>query len=335
MIELLETVVSATFGVEGLSRVLWSLMPAAQALLLALTAVRLAWIGIEHAGPDGGLAELMADAGGVIIRAVILMWVLVSWPTLAALIWTQGPDLAARAVGSSVSPDQIAAKLLSLVARYSDAPSLSILGWLSVASRRSAGGSGPGGADDDSWLGFLDAIPSATDVALIIVSSLVVLVAQVVTGAAILMLAMPKLLLLVCLAIGPFAVAAFMSESQLAREFVEGWSETTATAALALPVMAILTVFMGGLSLPSPSVAAVIGQDKIILVDVIEMLANDVAVMLLIGQLLFMVLPISSGLIQGRVPSANSFMGLILSICTFLAKAPLRVIFLLRRVRGS
>lgn len=334
MIDFLAVLVAPSFGAAGLARLIEFLVPSAQALVLALLGARITWTGIRHVSPDGGLAELFSETSGLIVRAVILLWVLFSWQYFAGLALAQGPELAARAIGSNVSPDQIAAKMLTMVVRYSDTGVFAVLDWLASSGREPTSGSSGETDEEFELLGFLGAVPTATDILLWAVAILVILVAYVVAAAAILFLAMPKLLLLVCLAIGPLAIAAMMSESQLAHEFVEGWGETTATAVLALPVMAILAAFMGSIQIPGPSLSALFGAPNRQAVEIVSRLVADVSVLIVILQLMFMVLPISSGLIQGRIPSAASFVSLIISICMLVIK-PLRLLLFMRRGRAS
>src|SRR5260221_11102613 len=103
-----------------------------------------------------------------------------------------------------------------------------------------------------------------------------------------------------------------------------------ASAMLALPVMAVLVVFISNAPLPNASMASEIGA-AVAATDVIEAFANDLALLLLIAQLLVMVLPIASGLVQGRTPSAWSFLRLILAVCLL----PLASIRLLQSLRPS
>lgn len=326
MIDILATLVSPTFGLQALSGLLGLTVPAAQALLLATFGLRLAWIGTTRALPGADLAILTGEAGSLVVQATVLLWLLASWTSLSALVLEEGPRVAGLVVGASASPEQLAVKMVALVARFDDAALFGALDWITSAQvQPPAVGSGGFGEE-----GSVTAPPSSGELVGAVVAAFSVVLTQVVAAAIVVMIALPKLLVVICLAVGPFAVAAYLGDSQLAREFVEGWAETTASAMLALPVMAVLVVFISNAPLPDASMASEIGA-AVPATDVIEAFANDLALLLLVAQLLFMVLPIASGLVQGRTPSASSFLGLILAVCLL----PLRSIRLLTSLRSS
>ena len=326
MIEILAMLAAPTFGLQALSGLLGLTVPVAQALLLATLALRLAWIGTTRALPGADLAILSGEAGGLVVQATVLLWMLASWTSLSALVLEEGPHVAGLVVGASASPEQLAVKMVALVARFDDAAVFGALDWITSAQLQSpAVGSGGFGEE-----GGATAPLSSGELVAAVVSVFSVVLMQAVAAAIVVMIAMPKLLVVICLAVGPFALAAYLGDSQLAREFVEGWAETTASAMLALPVMAVLVMFISNAPLPGASTASVFGA-AVPATDVIAAFANDLALLLVIAQLFFMVLPIASGLVQGRTPSAWSFVGLILAVCLL----PLRSIRLLPSLRAS
>ncbi len=177
------------------------------------------------------MAILTGEAGSLVVQATVLLWLLASWTSLSALVLEEGPRVAGLVVGASASPEQLAVKMVALVARFDDAAVFGALDWITSAQvQPPAVGSGGFGEE-----GSVTAPPSSGELVGAVVAVFSVVLTQTVAAAIVVMIALPKLLVVICLAVGPFAVAAYLGDSQLAREFVEGWAETTASAMLALP----------------------------------------------------------------------------------------------------
>ena len=312
MIDLLAALVSPTFAASSLARILEYIVPAAQALALAILARRIGWTGLVRLLPGGDLGTLFAESGSAIVRASILLWLLASWTSLSTLVLEEGPRLAGLVVGTNATPEQLAVKMVALVTRVDDGIVFGGLDWATSAS--------------------IGDVPAASDVIGALVAMLSALLAQIAAAAIVLMIALPKVLMMVCLAVGPLAIASHLADSQLSREFVEGWAETAASAMLALPVMAILVSFLSSAPLPEPASGAGIGSASLPTSSAIVAMANDLATLLVIGLMTFMVLPIAAGIIQGRPPSIRALFGLILAAC-LLPMRSLRTILPLRPVR--
>ena len=315
MTDLLAALVSPAFASVLLSQILNFVVPTAQALLLAVLASRLAWTALMMSSGAGDAAHGLSELGSHVVKAAVLSWILASWGTLSNHIVEEGPRLAALITGGGASPSDLASKMVALVAPFGDA---SLLGGLDSMATASAQGTS---AMPSSVAEFLRAL------ALIILLALV----QAVAAAVALMLALPQFLLVLCLAVGPLALAGSMGRNQLSAELIEGWAETTASAMLSLPVMAVLVVLLSAAPLPEPLMAARIGAARDATADM-QALANDLAMLLVVGQLMFMVLPVASGLIQGRPPGATSFVHIILALALVPVKA-LRAITLATRAR--
>jgi type IV secretory pathway TrbL component len=301
VIEVLATLVSPQFGAALLARVLEFIVPAAQSLLLAIAAFRIGWLGLAQSFPATNLAASLAELGACIVKTAVLSWILANWSELSSLFFEEGPRLAALITGVQASPGQLAAKMVALVARFGDASMFGLLDSTSSPAPYPVTTSGAGFAST-------------------LAAGVIVLLGQAVAAMIAVMLALPQLLVAVCLALGPFAVAAHLADNQLTRELFEGWAETTASALLALPVMAVLVAIVSSSPIPDPLMGPEIGAGRSAL-DQMTALANDLAMLLVIGQLMFLVLPLASGLIQGRPPSARAFAGMVLAICLVPLKA--------------
>lgn len=315
MIDLLAALVSPAFGSALLSKILDFIIPSAQALLLAIVASRIAWTALMMSSGASDAAHGLSELGSHVVKAAVLSWILISWSTLSNHVMEEGPRLAARITGSGASPSELATKMVALVARFGDA---SLFGALDSAATASAQGT--------------STMPSSIAELLRAMALIVLLgLGQAVAAAIAVMLALPNLLLVLCLAVGPLAVAGSIGGNQLSAELMEGWAETTASAMLSLPVMAVLVVFLSAAPLSEPLMGARIGGSRDAAAD-IQALANDLAVLLVVGQLMFLVLPIASGLIQGRPPGSRSLVHIILAL-VFLPVRSLRAMTLATRAR--
>ena len=86
MIDVLATLVSPTFGLPGLAALLGPIVPAAQALVLSILGLRLAWIGTTRALPGADLSILTGEAGSLVVQATVLLWLIANWPLFLASI---------------------------------------------------------------------------------------------------------------------------------------------------------------------------------------------------------------------------------------------------------
>ncbi|HXN15128.1 MAG TPA: type IV secretion system protein [Usitatibacter sp.] len=312
MIDVLAALVSPEFGLAALTSFLVYLTPASQALLVAIAGLRIAWIASACSIPGAELTNLISELGWLIVRTLLLLWLLAQWVWLSTMALEEGPRLAATIVGTAASPEQLATKMVAIAARFSDTTVFGTLDWVAGVDAQTPFVSAPQTeefANHANW-----PAPSA-HLLTALVAILSAVLTQAVAAAGAMMIALPKFLLLLCLGVGPLAIATTVTDSRRARAFVEGWAETTASAVLALPVMAILVVFISNAPLPDPSIASGVGDPSRPAVDVVIAFANDLALLLLVGQLLFMVLPIACGLVRGRPPSASSFFALALAVC--------------------
>ena len=336
MTDFLARLVSPSFGLAALTSFLGFVIPAAQALLVALVAVRVSWTGLARALPGSQLAFLLAELGAVLVKAIVLFWLLVNWTELATLVLEEGPRLAGLIVGSSVSAEQLAARMVAIAARFSETSLYGALDWLVTSELEAPSVSLTGSGEFESGAVLEEtsgAPPSSGEQFATLVAVGAVMFAQVVAAAIAVMLALPKLLLLICLAVGPLALAAFVADARVTDELIEGWAETTLSAMLALPVMAVLVIFVSSAAIPDPTMSSMIGTTGQKPADVAAGFLDDLSLILLIGLLMAMVLPIASGLIQGRPPSARSFFGLILAACMLPLRSA-RLILALRPRSG-
>ncbi len=336
MTDFLARLVSPSFGIAALTSFLGFIIPAAQALLVALVVVRVSWTGLARALPGSDLAIMLAELGAALTKAIVLFWMLVNWTELATLVLEEGPRLAGLIIGSTVSAEQLAAKMVAIAARFSETSLYGTLDWLVTSELEAPTLSliETGEFDSGAVLdGTSKAPPSSGEQVATLVAVGAILFAQLVAAAIAVMLALPKLLLLICLAVGPLVLAAFVADARVADELIDGWAETTLSAMLALPVMAVLVIFISNAAIPDPAISSIIGTTGQKPTDVAAGLLDDLSLILLIGLLMFMVLPIASGLVQGRPPSPRSFFGLILAVCLLPLRSA-RLILALRPRSG-
>lgn len=306
MIDLLAALVSPSFGSILLARLLEALVPAALSMLLAILTLRTVWMGLQMAAPGAGVSFVIAELVACLLKAALLAWVLRNWPELATDLMQESTRLTALVIGANATPAEIASKLVALVSRFGDA---SMFGMLDTAA--SSNGqvlSNPATSLSDILGGF------AAVFVLALIGASAALIAM--------MLALPQLLVVLCLAVGPLAVGAWIADTQLTEELLEGWAETTAAALLSLVVMGVIAVLASVVPIPESSMGARIGIGNRSPAEDLAALAEDLAKLLLMGNLMLMVLPIASGLIQGRPPAPWSFIALVLAVCLL----PLRLI---------
>lgn len=306
MIDLLAALVSPSFGSILLAKLLEALVPAALSLLLAILTLRTVWMGLQMTAPGAGVSFVIAELGVCLLKAAVLAWVLRNWPELAADLMQESTRLTARVIGAGATPAEIASKLVALVSRFGDA---SMFGLLDTAA--SSNGQAPSnpGTSLSEMLGGLAAV-----FVLALIGASAALIAM--------MLALPQLLAVLCLAVGPLALGAWIADTQLTEELLEGWAEATAAALLSLVVMGVIAVLVSVVPMPESSMGARIGVGNRSSAEDLAALAEDLAKLLLMGNLMFMVLPIASGLVQGRPPAPWSFIALVLASCLL----PLRLL---------
>lgn len=302
MIELLEQLLRPSIGLLLLERILGYVLPLAQTLLASIVTLRIGWLALVGLTSDASLMPLWARTGSIIVKAVIIGWILSAWRELASLIVQEGPLIASAITGVSATPERLATRMVALVASFGEG---GVLGLLDVLMSSTAPDSGRQTATaTESMFGLMGAIG--------------MLLTQVVAAVIAVMIAVPQLLLAICAGIGPLALAASIGEGPLASELFEGWAETTATALLALPVLAVLVAFLGNIPIPTPTLTP--GSNATSM-DALATFASDFAALLLIGQLMLIVLPIASGLIQGRPTGARGFVTLVLAACLLPIRA--------------
>ena len=301
------------WGTRSAQSISTALANTAIALVFAILAFRLVKLAI-HTILHGSAGQLLFDCGALFVRAVVLAFIINSWPSFMQYIQQAQRYIAQTAIGSS-SPLATMQKVLVTMDYYETLIANGTANW---AVKRAIQDNAVNGQKPDPslWDSLKTSAASAFSLLTSLASTLANLPATAmlllcsvlaacavwfVSGIIVVAMAMPLTILFVALAVAPLAIAAYMSEDQLSKELVAGWTDIIFTTLLAFPILMILVSLMEPALSGSPKSVVISNSD----VSRLSEIGADLSMLVFFGTFMAMPMAIASGIINGRVPSAN------------------------------
>lgn len=306
------------------------LVPVARdALLPAVVAFQLAWLGMRATFSTRSTAEFLGDFAELFVKAALIMAALMNWPDIARAILTAGEGIV-----SAIAPGQssygLVGNVMSYVRDVSDGqtahsintftqlingtfPDSNDVGAGSSLGLELAGGGSPSTPQGVAPLPTEGAL--LMQVGTVMMMSLgyallsMILAVMVLVGCLV-----PMVMFTVAMALGPLVLPAYLLDNQLATELTEGWVEVLASSIVALIIIATLVAIVLPMVPPAPAVAATTS------VESAKRAAEGFQTLLFAAALLSMPQAIAHGLLSGRVPAPPSLIGFILQILKLFPK---------------